>query len=677
MFAAINFASCILGLALTPGPSRVALFWPASGIVAGALLVAERRRWAALLVAASVPIAAFNLAAGQAVTVVVGFAGTNIMYALASVYLTLRFCGGRPRFENAAHVLAFIAGGPVIATGCFEAPAAAMLSAVYGYPFLDIWTGLWAGSGLGMLTVGSLILAWSDRTARTAPVAPSGLAERSAFTLLFAVALGVVFLRRTHAGPFSHEILLLPLLVWAALRFGIRGATAIGVVMTLVVLGATVAGRGFFAHSDSPTASAVAAQVFCAIAFLTELFMASIVETHRRDTEALRQSEKLEAIGRLAGGVAHDFNNQLTGILSGVEHLRAALRHERELHEVADEIRDGALRSTRLVRQLLAFSRKEPPRATSVDVHAVVGDVVALLSRSIDKRIALRTELLAQPELVRGDPDRLHSALLNLALNARDAMPEGGTLTFLTRVLALDAARCAALSPFELEPGPYVEICVRDTGTGLTDEARAHLFEPYFTTKPVGKGSGLGLPEVYGTVKAYRGAVRVESASPRGTAVTLLLPASQGASRSTPRDDGVPAPAAPPRVRVLVVDDELNVRRSLGLLLRTGGHEIIECDRGHEALARCAAQRDEIDVAIVDMMMPDMTGRELVARLRAVCPRLPVIISSGYSASSDLEALLAEPGVTSLPKPYTTDELHRALLAALQGAGTPGSCPVG
>jgi CheY-like chemotaxis protein len=160
--------------------------------------------------------------------------------------------------------------------------------------------------------------------------------------------------------------------------------------------------------------------------------------------------------------------------------------------------------------------------------------------------------------------------------------------------------------------------------------------------------------------------------------VTLLLPASDGAAPSTPRDDRAPAPAASiARARVLVVDDELNVRRSLGLLLRSNGHEFIECDRGHEALARCAAQRDGIDVAIVDMMMPDMTGRELVARLRAVRPGLPVIISSGYSASSDIEALLAEPGVTLLPKPYTTDELQRALLAALQGVAAADSRSAG
>jgi len=208
--------------------------------------------------------------------------------------------------------------------------------------------------------------------------------------------------------------------------------------------------------------------------------------TERRVVEdRLRQSEKLEAIGRLAGGVAHDFNNQLTGILNSAEYLRETLVRDPERRRVADEIREGALRSAGLTRQLLAFARRRASRDVDleIDVHRIVAEVVALLSRSIDKRIALRTDLTAAPALGRGDPDRLHAALLNLALNARDAMPDGGTLTFETRPLEVDAERGAAL---DVAPGGYLEVCVRDSGVGLSAEARAHLFEPFFTTKPPG-----------------------------------------------------------------------------------------------------------------------------------------------------------------------------------------------
>ncbi len=385
--------------------------------------------------------------------------------------------------------------------------------------------------------------------------------------------------------------------------------------------------------------------------------------TERREMEErLRQSEKLEAIGRVAGGVAHDFNNQLTAILGSAEYLRDALGHDPALGEAADAIREAALRSAGLTRQLLAFARKQPPRAVTLDLHRTVESVVALLSRSIDKRIALKTRLVAEPPLASGDPDRVHAALLNLALNARDAMPDGGTLTFETRLVEVDADRAASL---DVAPGRYLEVSVGDTGVGLSPEVRARLFEPFFTTKAVGKGSGLGLAEVYGTVRAHRGAVVVESAPGSGTVVAFLLPASGLDSAASPAPGPVLGEAPRSALRVLLVDDESNVRRSLGLLLRTGGHEVIDCGGGREAIARYLSERERVDVAIVDMMMPDMTGREVIAQLRALSPRLPIVVSSGFSTGSDLDALRAEARVHFMQKPYTTEELERALAAVV------------
>ena len=795
LFASVNFGLCRVGLALGPTPSRVALFWPAAGLVLGALLLSDRRRWAAILVAASLPTTVFNATAGQAPVVVATFAASNVAAVLASAWLTLRLCGGRPCLTRPSHMVAFIAAGPLVATGCCELLPAAALSAVYGAPILQIWPQLWVGSGLGMLTVGALLLAWADPAGKPSLLARPKVPEGLALLALFCVAVWLVFLR-SERGALVNEILLLPLLVWAALRFGIRGATTIGLLMTLAALYATVAGRGTFAlAATTPARAAVSAQLFCFIVVLTELFMASVVEDRRRgaaalsqseekyrllvenqtdlvvkvdpegrflfvspsycrmfdkseaellghefmplvhedDREAtaramealyrpphtahveqramtvhgwrwlawadtaildaggrvaeivgvgrdvterrvvedrLRQSEKLEAIGRLAGGVAHDFNNQLTGILNSAEYLRETLVRDPERRRIADEIREGALRSAGLTRQLLAFARRRASRDVDleIDVHRIVAEVVTLLSRSIDKRIALHTDLTAAPALGRGDPDRLHAALLNLALNARDAMPDGGTLTFETRPVELDAERGASL---DVAPGRYLEVCVRDSGVGLSAEARAHLFEPFFTTKPPGKGSGLGLAEVYGTVKAHGGAVTVESAPLQGTTVTLLLPGSDDTVRASAEPDrGGPAVSAPP-LRVLLADDHLNVRRSLSLLLRTGGHEVVECEGGRQALERYQAEGGAIDLAIVDMMMPDMTGREVVAYLRTMSPALPIIVSSGFSAGSDLDALRAEPGVYFMQKPYTTDQLERTLAAALARAVAP------
>jgi two-component system cell cycle sensor histidine kinase/response regulator CckA len=288
---------------------------------------------------------------------------------------------------------------------------------------------------------------------------------------------------------------------------------------------------------------------------------------------------------------------------------------------------------------------------------------VALLSRIVDKRIALRTRLEAAASLVRGDPDRLHAALLNLALNARDAMPDGGTIAFETRRVELDAAACAAL-PFDVAPGPYLEVRVVDTGVGLSEAARTHLFEPFFTTKGAGKGSGLGLAEVYGTVQTHQGAIKVESAANRGTTVALLLPTVEGASPEAELERAREQPAPTRPLRVLIADDEPHVRLSLGLLLRTGGHEVIECSDGEQAVKTHEADANRIDVAIIDMVMPDMSGKQVLAKMRAVTPDLPIIVSSGFSDGSDLEKVRGEPAVFYLPKPYTTEQLERALAEA-------------
>ncbi|HEX7624977.1 MAG TPA: MASE1 domain-containing protein, partial [Anaeromyxobacteraceae bacterium] len=786
LFAGASFGLCRLGLALTAGPGRVALFWPAAGLSTGALLLVDRRRWPSLLVAAGLPIAAFNVSAGQPPGVIAAFAAMNAIAPAFAAWVTLRLCRGRPRFARARDVLAFVGAGALGAEGLCDLLSAGVLSATGGMPLLSTWLHLWAGAALGMLTVGSTLLAWTEPRPRGAP---RGVRlELIALVTCFAAVALLVF-TSTERGSAYQEILVLPILVWAGLRFGARGASAVGLATTLVALSATVAGRGPIADAADPVAAAVGAQVFCFAVILTALFMASVVEDRRRTTEELvrsaaalgaseekyrllvehqtdmvvkvdvegrflfvspsycrtfgkgegellgrqfmplvheddreataramealhrpphcaymeqramtvagwrwlawadtavldgggrvveiigvgrdvtdrrqaeeqlRQSEKLEAIGRIAGGVAHDFNNQLTVILSGADQLRDAGARDPAVSETANAIRDAALRSAGLTRQLLAFARKQPPRAVELDVHRVVADVLGLLARSIDRRITLQTRLSAAPSLACGDPDRVHAALLNLALNARDAMPDGGTLTFETHAVELDAAGAAAL---EVATGWYVQVSVRDTGVGMSPDVRARLFEPFFTTKALGSGTGLGLAEVYGTVRAHRGAVAVESEVGRGSLFSLYLPL-----------DGAPASSpAPPRevacgpLKVLVIDDEPGVRRALCRALRRAGHEVVDGEWGHQAVATYARDHALIDVAIVDMMMPGMTGREVIARLRAVEPNLPVIVSSGFSSGPDLDALRALARVEFLPKPYTADELGRALAAA-------------
>jgi PAS domain S-box-containing protein len=383
------------------------------------------------------------------------------------------------------------------------------------------------------------------------------------------------------------------------------------------------------------------------------------ITEQRAMEEQLRHAEKMQAIGQLAGGVAHDFNNQLTGILACGELLESGLEHDPELRELATMIVTAAEHSARLTRQLLAFARKGKGRMVPVDLHGTVQDLLALLRRSLDKRIVLKASLEARPSATLGDPGQLHNALLNLALNARDAMPAGGELSFATRVVELDAARVAA-GRLEVPPGRYIAVEVRDTGTGMDAATLAHVFEPFFTTKDVGRGSGLGLAAVYGTTKAHRGAVEVASQPGKGTVFTLYLPL---VAAEVDRRGEEGAPAEEVRRRILVVDDERMVRDVLRRLLEKAGHQVVVADGGADGVEIYRRQWHHIDLVILDVMMSDMDGREALARMRALNPGVRAVLSSGYEL--DGEAVLATDGVRLLQKPYTLEDVTHALAEAM------------
>ena len=383
------------------------------------------------------------------------------------------------------------------------------------------------------------------------------------------------------------------------------------------------------------------------------------VTAQRAMEERLRQSEKLQAIGQLAGGVAHDFNNQLTGILSAGEILSKALDGEPELRELAEMIVTAAGHSTRLTRQLLAYARKGKLKTVPVDVHGTVQDVIALLRRSIDKRITIRQELHAQPSATLGDAAQLHNALLNLALNARDAMPDGGELTFASRVAVLSREHVES-GHLDVPPGRYVALEVRDTGVGMDAETRSHLFEPFFTTKDVGKGSGLGLAAVYGTMKIHRGAVEASSEPGKGTTFTLYFPVVEAEART---GGAARAPAVEAKRRILVVDDERVVRDVLRRLLERAGHQVLVADGAREGLEIYRQNWHHLDLVIMDVMMPDMDGREALAMMRELNPNVRAVLSSGYSV--DGEGTLATDGVRLLQKPYALEDVSRAIADAL------------
>ncbi len=396
--------------------------------------------------------------------------------------------------------------------------------------------------------------------------------------------------------------------------------------------------------------------------------------------EQLRQSEKMTAIGQLAGGIAHDFNNQLAGISGYAEMLAARLQDPRQ-KSWAVNILGAAQRAADLTRQLLAFARKGQSLRAEVDLHQIVDEVVAMLGRSIDRRIRIERRLEADPALVLGDPNQLHHALLNLAINARDAMPAGGTLTFTSRNVKL----AANLLGFTNAAGRYIEIAVRDTGCGMDAEVRKHLFEPFFTTKEPGKGTGLGLAAAYGVLRNHGGVIAVESEPGVGSTFALCLPqqASPGEGRSSSSARSALIQVANLQRRILVVDDEDMIRLLTRELLHEAGYQVEACASGVEAIARCQ-QGSPPDLVLLDLVMPEQGGRETFHALRQRWPDLRVLIASGHSVNGEAQELLDHGACGFLQKPYRLTELTRAVAEALgnlatgmgeAGVPTPPSAP--
>lgn len=388
----------------------------------------------------------------------------------------------------------------------------------------------------------------------------------------------------------------------------------------------------------------------------------------RRLEERLGQSEKMEALGRLAGGVAHDVNNQLAGVLGYAELLAERLPPGQDRDQVL-AIATAARRAADLPRQLLAFARRGRYLSVPVDLHHLVDEVVGLLGRSIPPGIALRCACRAGRSTVIGDPGQLQGMILNLALNARDAMAQGGELTLATGQVRVPG--CALEAARDLPPGDYLQLTVADTGCGMEPAVRARLFEPFFTTKPAGQGTGLGLASVYGAVQNHRGAIGVRSQPGQGTEFTILLPladAPAAAGAVTPAAASPAAAGSAVSLRVLVVDDDATVRAVLTAQLAALGHRPLPFAGGDEVLAALAAGAP-IDLAVIDLLMPGMSGTELFHRLRADRPDLAVVIASGHHDDQEAQELLDAGARAFLAKPHSIAELVRVVGRA--GGTTP------
>jgi PAS domain S-box-containing protein len=371
--------------------------------------------------------------------------------------------------------------------------------------------------------------------------------------------------------------------------------------------------------------------------------------------EALRQSAKMEAVGQLTGGIAHDFNNLLQGILGALDRVKKRISEGRigEVDRFLDGAMQSANRAAALTHRLLAFSRRQPVDPRPVDINVLIPTVEELLRRSIGEAIDMEVVPAADLWLVRCDGNQLENALLNLAINARDAMPDGGTLTIKTANIVLDA-RQAVL--WELNAGEYVRLCVSDTGVGMTADVRARAFDPFYTTKPIGQGTGLGLSMIYGFVRQADGSVRIESEVGKGTAIEILLPRFTGeAEAPAVAEPAVDGQNGHKHEVVLVVEDEAVVRLLIVELLNDLGYRALEAADGPAAL-RILQSAQRIDLLVTDIGLPGLNGRQLADAGRERRPNLKILFMTGYAEDAAGKSFLG-PGMEIITKPFTMDVL--------------------
>ncbi|MDC7224353.1 MAG: response regulator [Spirochaetales bacterium] len=396
--------------------------------------------------------------------------------------------------------------------------------------------------------------------------------------------------------------------------------------------------------------------------FLGIVLLFRDVTDEKERIEQLRQSEKMDAIGQLAGGVAHDFNNMLGGISGASELLEMHLAEDSWALQNIDIIKNAAERAAGLTGKLLSFSRKGSHVSSTFDLHGLLRDVVAILERTLDRRIRIIYEPEAPDTMVSGDPSQLQSGFINICVNARDAMPEGGEIRIGTKNIFLDEEYCGVGKT--LTPGSYIQISLEDNGTGIPPEVQSRIFEPFFTTKEVGKGTGLGLAAVYGMVKDHRGDIRLYSEMGKGTVFHIYIPVVPDRKAFVPAAEG---DVFRGNGTILVVDDEDIIRSTASMLLEHMGYTVLLAEDGKQGVAVYKENHHKIDLVILDMIMPVMNGRDAFGEIRKINPRARVILASGFSRNKDVERMFSKGLSGFIKKPYNRRELGRLLGEVLPG----------
>jgi len=382
-----------------------------------------------------------------------------------------------------------------------------------------------------------------------------------------------------------------------------------------------------------------------------------ITESRERE-EQLNQSRKMQAIGVLAGGIAHDFNNQLSGIMGYADLLTNNIS-DPALTRYASKLMESIDRASQVTQQLLRFSRKEKRETGIVDINDLIDDLINLLKHSIEKGITIEFSRKTDVSLIRGDRPLLQNALLNISLNARDAMEGSGSLLFTTERVYVDE-KMTALQGDALLPGEYLVVSVEDTGPGIPRQVKDKIFEPFFTTKPSGKGTGMGLAMVYAAIKEHHGNITVQSTEGKGTVFKLYIPGIEETGEMEPVVEKPVEPSAR-NARIAVVDDEMMIRDFLEISLKDAGHTPVLFEGGQEFIETLEKDKKSFDLVIMDMIMPGLSGLETYQAISRICPGLPVLLSSGYSPRDDLKEIMRNPAVQYLQKPYSIKNLLKTI----------------
>ncbi|HYE88329.1 MAG TPA: MASE1 domain-containing protein [Vicinamibacterales bacterium] len=638
--------------------------WPATGLAVAVTWIAGYRLLPGVVLGSFL----FGLNYSS-VTLAALLAGAQVVQPLLDVRI-MRALHFDPKLERVRDpVILSLVAGPA---GSFVAAVFAISLHVltgarsadaFGYEFVLWWLRDW----LGVMVTTPLIFAWLY--GRTLTWTWQRIGEGLAlFVTLFAgsqLMFGLWGLFSTRDVPIAFVFF--PIVGWAGLRFGTKGSATVVALIASFAIVIAASGIGPFATFPVEFTQFLLFS-FLALGSLSGLLLAAIM-AEREDAmtkrllleEQLRHSQKMEAVGRLAGGIAHDFNNLLTAIIGYTEIVLTSLDPKDERRGDAEEIGRAAMRAADLTRQMLAFSRRQVLQPKIIDLNTALSKVEPMLRRVIGEDIVMTVTGKATNAFVRVDPGQVEQVVMNLVVNARDAMPQGGRLTVETADATLDEAALADTP--EARPGEYVMLSVTDTGTGMSPEVRARIFEPYFTTKDVGKGTGLGLSTAYGIVRQSEGHISVSSEMGLGTTFRIFLPRSEAPEPLTDLGGADRMPEG--TEHILLVEDDPSVRRLSKELLQRLGYSITEAASGRAGLALGSDDTRHFDLALCDVILGDMSGPAVAEALSALRPSIRVLYMSGYTDEAIVRTGVLDEGKPFLQKPFTPTQLAKKIREVL------------